>query len=700
VSHGRSARVLAHYFFASYLLVLLLCLPYLRRAWLPGLGSDLYALALDVTQAALYLVPALLLSWLAHGLLVRRGSSNQSLLVRHLAVCAIAVVLTTLTAVAIEADCRIFEIFGFHLNGFVLNLVTTPGGIESMGLGHEGVASFARVFAGIAALELAVMWGAQRVARPGGRRAGVLRRSLYRWALVALVVVALGERATYAIGETRSSGSILVQTNAFPFYFPITARKLLLAVGLGTPRDDVALDVDPGSSRLRYPLATLRVEPSDHPLNVVWLVGESLRSDALDPEIMPATFELAQDAWHFTQHYSGGNGTRMGMFSMFYGVHGPYWFEFLAERRSPVLMDVLQQQDYQLGLFTSARFSYPEFDRTIFANVPARDLHESADNYHASDWKRGWQNDRSRVSDLLEFLSGRERTRPFFAFMFFESTHFRYYFPEESVIRAPYARDLSLDDLGSEQNAALSHARYLNAAHHLDSQIGRILDYLRHDHRLEDTIVLITGDHGEEFYEKGRKGHNSEFHEEQIHVPLVLWVPGEVGHEVRRMTSHIDIPPTLLPLLGLQNPAADYSLGHDLRGSTDDMFSVVADWSRIGVVEPVYKVTLPVHGAGLLQSNALTTRDDGPIDDPGRAYRAALPGLRQAIDELRRFRSDSESERPGVPQTRAASASASDSISSSSARPPSQKPGSATSRPMRASRRAGVSEPPAASSSR
>src|SRR4029453_11139541 len=151
----------------------------------------------------------------------------------------------------------------------------------------------------------------------------------------------------------------------------------------------------------------------------------------------------------------------------------PYWFQFLAERRSPVLVDVLQQQGYQLGIFTSARFSYPEFDRTIWARVPTSAMRESNDNYHSQDWERGWTNDRDRVSDLIAFVEHRERAKPFFAFMFFESTHFRYYFPDTSAIRTPYAKDLDLDELGSEKNVALSQARYLNAAHHLDQQVAR-----------------------------------------------------------------------------------------------------------------------------------------------------------------------------------------------------------------------------------
>jgi len=628
-----SSAALDRFFLASYLLILFLCQPFLRRAWRPDVGSEAYALALGLAQAALYLAPAYALVRTAHWLLLSRRHASGGAVARRVIVGALALLLTTLTAVAVQADGLIFGIFGFHLNGFVLNLLTTPGGIESMGIGGEGVASFARVVVGLVAVQSVLLWGAHR-----SRRATPWRRRILTWAIALLLAVSLGERVTYAIGEARSDGAILEQANAFPLYFPITARKKLIELGIAKPRDGVLPDLDPGSSALAYPLHPLRIEPPKRPPNVVWLVGESLRWDLLDPAIMPAVYGLSRDAWRFTHHYSGGNGTRMGMFSMFYGLHGPYWFQFLAERRSPVLVDVLQQQGYQLGLFTSARFSYPEFDRTIFARVPASSMRDSAETYHSDDWNIGWKNDRARVSDLLGFLEKRDRERPFFAFMFFESTHFRYYFPEESAIRRPYSEVVDVDELGTPQNAELEYARYVNAAHHLDSQIGRILDYLRRDGRLGDTIVLVTGDHGEEFWEKGRKGHNSEFHEEQIHVPLVLFVPAERGHVVDADTSHVDIAATLLPLLGVRNPAADYSLGRDLRGAIERDFMVVADWSRIGILDPSYKLTLPIHGTGLLLDNALTTRDDGPLPDAGRAYRVAEPELQQAIEELRRFR--------------------------------------------------------------
>jgi membrane-anchored protein YejM (alkaline phosphatase superfamily) len=512
-----------------------------------------------------------------------------------------------------------------------------------MGLGREGIISFVSLVGALTAGQVVLLWASQRITRTLSPNA--LRRRRARWiALAAIVSVLLGERVTYAVAESRSAGTVLEQASSFPLYFPITARKLLLEIGVGTARGDEIPDLDPGSPALAYPREALRLAPPESPLNVVWLVAESLRPDVVEPEIMPALHHFSRGAWRFTQHYSGGNGTRMGMFSMFYGVHGPYWFQFLAERRSPVLLDVLQQQGYQLGLFTSARFSYPEFDRTIFARVPAEAMRDSASNYHATDWERGWRNDRERVSELIEFLDTRDRARPFFAFMFFESTHFRYYFPDESVIRRPYAKELDLEHLTGPWQASLRYARYVNAAHHLDSQIARILGALRSDEELANTIVLITGDHGEEFLEKGRLGHNSEFHEEQVRVPLVLWIPGDGAHEVDTMTSHVDIPPTILPLLGVSNPPEDYSLGRDLRGAGLREWTVVADWSRLGIVDRSFKLTIPIQGGGLLRSNAITTWDDQPLSraDVAGAWRSVEPKLRLAIEDLDRFRSGSE----------------------------------------------------------
>lgn len=101
---------------------------------------------------------------------------------------------------------------------------------------------------------------------------------------------------------------------------------------------------------LNYPLNPLQVDKPAKPLNIVWLVAESWRADTLDAEIMPSTWAFAQNATRFTRNFSGGNGTRVGVFSMFTGIPGNYWFPMLAERKGAPIIDVLKEQNYQMSL--------------------------------------------------------------------------------------------------------------------------------------------------------------------------------------------------------------------------------------------------------------------------------------------------------------------------------------------------------------
>ncbi|MCZ7654856.1 MAG: sulfatase [Rhodocyclaceae bacterium] len=243
----------------------------------------------------------------------------------------------------------------------------------------------------------------------------------------------------------------------------------------------------------------------------------------------------------FEQHYSGGNRTRMGLFSMFYGIYAPYWYSFERQRIAPALMEFVRAKNYQLALHTSQSFDYPELRHTLFTGIPEQYLQELK---AGAPWKRDTQN----VTDIIGKLEQRDRQRPFFGFMFFESTHAPYTFPEETALLGDYQKDLNYINMNLQENVKQIHARYVNAAHHIDREVGRLLDYLERSGMLDKTIVLFTGDHGEEFMEKGHwgHGHGRTFPEEQIRVPLVLHIPGRTPAVVRHRTTHLQISPTLL----------------------------------------------------------------------------------------------------------------------------------------------------------
>ena len=599
------------FFLINHVLMMAVGLYIAQDQWLPprDLLTVVFLFAALAGYAALYLLPALLISLLCH----RWPGPRPA---RWLAVGLVSVSLLLLLV-----DSQVHQLYGFHINGFVWNLLITPGGIDSMG-GGDGmtltVVLIALLVVGLEALLMRFLQG-----RPAPR---------WRWLLAGLLLCMVGERVAYGLSDLNGYRPVLNAARAVPFYQPATFESLARKLGY-TPPPRTTLSVS-ADGPLRYPLHPLTVADDAPSPNVLVLVSESLRADMLTPEIMPNLWRFAQrHGRRYTDHMSGGNGTRMGIFSLFYGLPGNYWFPFLESRRPPVLITELQRRDYRMGLFTSARFSYPEFDRTVFASVPSSAM-------VSDDEGPGWRRDRRNVDRLLDFIgddrSGDHRSRPFFGFMFFESPHARYYFPPESVIRPDYMRELNYATMDVQRDMPGIHDRYINSVHHLDQQLGRVLDRLERDGRLDDTLVVITGDHGEEFMEHGRWGHNSAFHDQQVRVPLVLAGPGITPAVVDLPTSHLDVAPTLLGLLGVTNDPADYAVGVPLDQARPGRYRLAASWDAVAYLGPDYKVAMPMNAGGLGEMT-VSRAGDQPVSDADAVMLKVRDALTRVLGDMSRF---------------------------------------------------------------
>lgn len=105
---------------------------------------------------------------------------------------------------------------------------------------------------------------------------------------------------------------------------------------------------------------------------------------------------------------------------------------------------------------------------------------------------------------------------------------------------------------------------YDGAVRRLDGKVKKVLDILERAGMLEQTAVLVTADHGEEFMDHGRIGHGHSLYEELIHVPLVAVVPdGPQGIRIRQPVSHVDLAATILAMAG----EAERMGGRDLLSS-------------------------------------------------------------------------------------------------------------------------------------
>jgi len=565
-----TASVLRWYF---ALLYGVLCMMMMVLFWsdvdIAGVAAWVFVLLSTAAYAGLYLLAAAL-PCIALALLPRRWAFRQPLILGAAAGGG------SLMQLAIYADYRLYALYQFHINGFVWNLLTTPGGIESLGSTASTEMTAALQALAIVLANVAALWTL--------RRCRVPLIPLRRFAIPALLllVLFLGEEALLAYSVHTGRENVLAVKNAVPFRPPTSATSLFKRLGI--PNTAVSARRLAGGTVV-YPAAAIDSSHLRPATNVVVLIAESFRWDLLDPQITPHLWKLTQRATRYDNHYSGGNRTREGMFSLFYGLYAPYWRSFEKQRIAPVLMNVLREHDYLMVIHTSSNFDYPELKNTVFADVSEANLQEL---------RQGdpWQRDIRNIDNMITKINQRSPKQPFFAFMFFESTHAPYSFPDGQALRDDYLRDFNYIAGKLHNNINGIRARYINAAHHVDDQVGRLIDHLEQTGILEHTVLLFTGDHGEEFLEKGHWGHGHDsFPEEQIRVPLVLWRPGVAPAVIGYRTSHLQVAPTLMAYLGVGQPARDYasaeSLDHEMP------YYVFGNYDYMGVAYGRYKIVSP-----------------------------------------------------------------------------------------------------------
>ncbi len=88
----------------------------------------------------------------------------------------------------------------------------------------------------------------------------------------------------------------------------------------------------------------------------------------------------------------------------------------------------------------------------------------------------------------------------------------------------------------------------------VDIHVGRFLDQLEQRGLLDDALVLLTADHGEELWDHGGFEHGHSVYQEVLHVPFLFWGPGVRPGRIPTPVSHVDILPTVLDALGIPGP--------------------------------------------------------------------------------------------------------------------------------------------------
>ncbi len=530
-------------------------------------------------------------------------------------------------------DTRIYRLFGYHFNGSALNLLVTRGSEDSYRLGSSIWITGCVLSGGLVVLELAA-WHLclARALRAETSRPGPRRRAV-AVGLLLLAVVGV-EKTLYAHAEVTLDRELTTASQVLPLYPRLSVRPFLPdSLRAELPAlSPVRLFEEPRP--LAYPHAWPRVDPCGPRPDICILVVDSWRADMLDEQVTPRMADLARSSRRFADHLSGGNGTRFGLFSLLYGLHGSYWWSVLAARRSPVLLDVLEELGYELRVYSSASMDFPELRPTAWSRIPGAVFDEFGSERRAlrdeqlAEACGAWWRERAAAAAPGE-------RRPAFTFVLLDSAHQTYDFPEGQAPFRPYAKAVDYLELASSQDPELVEAvrnRYRNALHHADRVAGRLVGELEGLGALEHTLLVVTGDHGEEFAENGFWGHTGNFTPEQVAVPFLMRGPGiEPGVETRP-TAHTDLAATLLELLGA-DPAqrAEWCLSSNLLAPAAFRRRVVASWSEVGLVSEVGIVRLPRSPS---REDAVSVwTSDWQVAPDQRAAFAALAGELERLDE-------------------------------------------------------------------
>jgi membrane-anchored protein YejM (alkaline phosphatase superfamily) len=512
-----------------------------------------------------------------------------------------------LTTVVLALDARVHDAVGFHLNGFFLRVLLQPNALAETGVPAGLLARLAAGAAAFVAADVALgAWFVRRFASP---------RPVWR-VVAALLALSAAERVYGALLVHFGGPAVFAASGALPLQPPVrmggVARRLF---GEREQRDPFA-----GERASRRPPPALPPEQIALPRrpDVLFVVAESLPAEHLDARTMPRLWARAEQGARFTRHYASASATNYAIFSLVYGMQAQKLEAVVGSGRRPLLFPALTRNGYESRVLAASCVDWMELEETVFAGVPL-------ETWCASTPPAG--RDAVMLARAREVVEAADPDRPLFLFLFFFGTHFTY-FPEPEDEAFSPAWDGKRDF--ARVPAAEIRNRARNAARGLDRQLDAFLQAFeaRRGPRHGPPLVLFTGDHSDEFREKGHLGHGSAVTREQLHVPFVVLGEGVPRGVFEAPTSHVDLVPTLLTQLGDAHPPRLYSDGLRAFDAPMDRFVVsTVGWEpRHAVIGADLKVSVWSGGAA-----TVTDPDDRPLPDGDARFAARAGAILRAL---------------------------------------------------------------------
>lgn len=290
-------------------------------------------------------------------------------------------------------------------------------------------------------------------------------------------------------------------------------------------------------------LSTISCQKVDKKPNTFLFIIESLRNDFLTPDVSPHFAQFREENTSFEFAFSSANVTVLSWFSLFHSCYPLYWHN--SHERGSVPLQILKKIGYQTHFYSSARLSFYEMDRNILGKDKL--LVDSLHMYPHDEHHPACVSDAQCFNRLKEDLHTYREEEGHLFVVFLDSTHFDYSYPtEHEPCFSPVVNGIDyLNLIHSKRNLEMIKNRYRNAIHYVDTLFGNFYESLLETPKGKEAVVIVTSDHGEEFYEEGYIFHATNLSSMQTQVPLYYRFGDQKVHSPSNFTSHIDIFPSL-----------------------------------------------------------------------------------------------------------------------------------------------------------
>lgn len=388
-------------------------------------------------------------------------------------------------------------------------------------------------------------------------------------ALAALFAIDMGYRNSF------SSHTYMQYSAALPWKQTLLRTDSPLHRSVDFPAHRIPAEAQVGKVLNAYQ------QSADATPSIFLFIVESLREDFVERATAPHLYSFKQENTHLAWTLSNSNATQLSWFSIFYSKW-PFFFETYKPsqwKSGSIPLQALKKLGYSIHVYTSARLQYYQMDEILFG--AGRNLMDSYYESYSPDIAPA-ESDRRALEKLAADLKAAPCKGARLNIIFLDATHFDYSWPKSNMTMFQPCDPINyLSATLSKSCTTPIKNRYKNALHYIDFLIGNLFEDLKRLQLWEQSAIVVTGDHGEEFYEQGHLFHASNLSLPQLRVPIYYKFPAQENPSLplRTSTSHIDIFPTLLHYLSKNTAVQELVEGESIFTADPNPFLISARYN-------------------------------------------------------------------------------------------------------------------------